>query len=190
MVPMNNSMQNSCMSRRIFAVTACLALAGCAHYFEPMGGATAKLRFVSLPGSKTEIHELSDTECAGNNAGAIATVGLGVTSGKNQGKSQGMPLQETVQRPTASETIIRAGKPFAARMQAARTAGPRGSNWAFEACSKSFVITAREGEFYEAQLEQYHNGCVINVFRINRERDGSYVRRVADNAHELKARCN
>lgn len=183
-------MQNFHMSLRLVTLAACLALGGCAHYFEPFGGSTAKLRFVSLPGSKTDIHELSDTECIGSSGAAIATVGLGVSGGLNQGRSQNMPLQETVQRPTASEITIRAGKPFAARFQAARASGPRGSGWAYEACSKSFTLTAREGEFYEAQLEQYHGGCVINVFRISRERDGSYVRRVADNGRELKARCN
>jgi hypothetical protein len=58
------------------------------------------------------------------------------------------------------------------------------------ACTKSFMITAREGDNYEVQLEQYLGGCVLNVFRITREKDGSYVRRIADNAHELKKRCN
>lgn len=183
-------MQNPLMPRRLVVITACLALAGCAHYFEPMGGATAKLRFVSLPGAKTEIHELSDTQCIGGTGAAIATVGLGVSNGKNQGRSLSMPLQETVQRPTASEVSIRAGKPFAAQFKAARAAGPRGAIWAYESCSKSFVLTAKEGEHYEAQLEQYHGGCVLNVFRINRERDGSYVRRVAENAKELKTRCD
>jgi len=170
--------------------TLLLALAGCAHYFGPFGGATAKLRLVSLPGSKTEIRELSDTECVGSTGAAIATVGLGVKNGTNQGRSLGMPLQETVQRPTATEIGIRAGRPFAAQFQAARVTGPRGTNWAYEACTRSFVLTAKEGEQYEAQLEQYHGGCVVNVFRLSRERDGSYVRRVAENARELRTRCD
>ena len=177
------------MPRHLIAIAACLALAGCAHYFEPFGGATAKLRFVSLPGSKTEIHELSNTQCIGNSGAAIATVGLAVKGGTNQGRSQGMPLQETVQRPTASEISIRAGRPFAAQFQAARVPGPRGASWSYEACTRGFVLTAKEGENYEAQLEQYHGGCVVNVFRISRERDGTYVRRVAENARELKTRC-
>lgn len=188
--PSAGSRQNSFMQRYLIPLAASLALSGCAHYFEPMGGATAKLRFVSLPGAKTEIHELSDTQCIGGTGASIATVGLGVSGGKNQGRSLKIPLQETVQRPTASEVSIRAGKPFAAQFRAARAAGPRGANWSYESCTRSFVLTAKEDENYEAQLEQYHGGCVVNVFRISRERDGTYVRRVAENAKELKTRCD
>jgi hypothetical protein len=177
---------------RILVVALLLpaALAGCANYLEPFGGAAAKLRFVSLPGNRTEIRELPDSDCVGSAGASIATVGLSVTGGHNQGRSQGMPLQETVQRPTASETVVRAGKPFAAQLQASKSAGPRGANWSYEACTKSFVLTPKEGENYEAQLEQYRGGCVINIFRISRERDGTYVRRVAETGRELKTRCN
>jgi hypothetical protein len=164
-----------------------LALAGCAH-FEPFG-ATAKLRLVSLSGGRTDIHELRDTNCVGRLDATIATVGLGVKGGLNQGRSLGMPLQDTVQRPTASEMSIRAGQPFAAQFQVARTPGPRGTNSFYEACTRSFVLVPKAGEYYEAQVEQYRGGCVLNVFRISRERDGSYVRRVADGARELKTRC-
>lgn len=187
-------MHNESMSYRLPLLAVCIGasigLAGCAHYFEPLGGATAKLRFVSLPGSKTEVHELNDTQCLGTPGAAIAVVGLGVTGGTNQGRSLGMALQETVQRPTASETSVRAGKPFAAQFKASAAPGPRGANWSYPACTKGFVLTPKEGEQYEAQLEQVHGGCVLNVFRLSRERDGSYVRRVAENARELKSRCN
>ena len=177
-------------SMRLFILSLFLLLAGCAQYFEPIGGATARLRFVSLPGSKTEIHELNNTQCLGGKGAAIATVGLAVSGGLNQGRSQRMELQETVQRPTASEISLRAGKPFAAQFKAHSAPGPRGANWDYPACTKGFVLTPKEGEQYEAQLEQVHGSCVINVFRISRERDGSYVRRVAETGHELKTRCN
>lgn len=177
------------MPRHLFALATCLALAGCAH-FEGFSGDTAKLRFVSLSGSRTEIHELSNTQCIGRTGVMIATVGLGVKGGMNQGRSMGIPLQETVQRPTASEMAVRAGKPFAAQFQVASAPGPRGTSGFYEACTKSFVLTPKEGENYEAQLEQYRGGCVLNVFRISRERNGSYVRREAENARELKTRCD
>lgn len=167
-----------------------LLLAGCAHYFEPMGGASAKLRFVSLPGAKTEISELAETHCAGRPGATIANVGMAVRDGANQGRSLSMPLQESVPRATASEARIRAGQPFAAQLKASAAPGPKGAGWDYPACTRSFVITAKEGENYEAQLEQLHGGCQLNVFRITREKDGSYVRRVAENARELKTRCN
>jgi hypothetical protein len=178
------------MHMRLPLLAITLLLAGCAHYFEPLGGATARLRFVSLPGTKTEISELAETRCAGQPGATIAIVGNTIKDGTNQGRSLAMPLQETVARPTASETRIRAGQPFAAQLKASAAPGPKGAGWDYPACTRSFVLTAKEGENYEAQLEQLHGGCQLNVFRITREKDGSYVRRVAENAHELKARCN
>jgi hypothetical protein len=167
-----------------------LLLAGCAQYFGPIGGATANLRFVSLPGNKTEIHELSDAHCIGSLGPMIAVVGHTVSNGPGQGRSLGMPLQETVPRPIASEVRISASQPFAAQMSAVKGPGPTGTPGFHPACTKSFVLRAKEGDDYEVQLEQYLGGCVLNVFRITREKDGSYVRRLANNAHELKKHCN
>lgn len=167
-----------------------LALAGCAHYIEPIGGATAKLRVVSLPGNATEVRELNDTHCVGSSAGLIASLGLSVKNGTNQGRSLHMPLQDGVPRLAAGELNIRAGQPFAAQFKANAASGPKGAGWSYPACSKSFAFTPKEGEYYEAQLEQLNTGCQINVFRISRERDGSYVRRIAEQSRELKTRCN
>lgn len=178
------------MRMRLLAPAIVLLLGACAHYFEPLSGTTAKLRFVSLPGAKTEISELAETRCAGRAGATIAVVGNAVKDGKNQGKSLGMPLQETVARPTASEARIRANQPFAAQLKAHAAPGPKGAGWDYPACTRSFVLTAKEGENYEAQLEQLHGGCQLNVFRLTREKDGSYVRRVAENARELKTACN
>ena len=172
------------------AAFATLALAGCAHYVEPFGGTTAKLRVVSLPGSATEVRELDDTQCIGSTGALIASLGLSVKNGTNQGRSLHMPLQDGVPRLAGGELTIRAGQPFAAQFKAKATSGPKGAGWDYPACARSFVLTAKEGEYYEAQLEQLHGGCQLNVFRISRERDGSYVRRVAENARELKTRCN
>lgn len=168
---------------------AALALAGCAH-FEGFGGNTAKLRLVSLSGARTEIHQLASTDCIGRTGAPIATVGLGVKGGLNQGRSLGMPLQGTVQGATASETSIPAGKPFAAQFHVDRAAGPRGTNTFYEACTKGFVLTPQAGENYEAQVEQYRGGCVLTVFHLSRERNGIYVRREAANARELTTRCD
>lgn len=178
------------MDKNLLALLVVLLLAGCAHYFEPLSGATAKLRFVTLPGARTEVSELSETQCAGHPGATIAVLGNAVRDGTNQGRSLGMPLQETVARPTASETRIPAGQPFAAQFKANAAPGPKGAGWDYPACTRSFVLTAKEGESYEAQLEQLHGGCQLNVFRITREKDGSYVRRLAEHARELKTRCN
>lgn len=180
------------MRTSIPAMILGLLLAGCAHFegFAGFGGDTAKLRLVSLSGARTEIHRLSNTECGGRTGTLIATVGLGVKGGLNQGHSLGMPLQGTVQRPTASEMTIPAGKPFAAQFHVDRVAGPRGTNTFYEACTKSFVLTPEAGENYEVQVEQYRGGCTLNVFQLSRERNGSYVRREAANARELKSRCD
>ena len=181
--------QNSVMAYRLIALAACLTLAACAH-FEGFGGDTAKLRLVSLSGARTEIHQLSDTECVGRTGRLIAVVGLGVKGGMNQGHSLRMPLQGTVRQPTASEIAIHADKPFAAQFRVDRVAGPRGTHTFYEACTKSFVLMPQAGENYEARVEQYRGGCALNVFHLSRERNGAYVRREAANAHELTTRCD
>jgi hypothetical protein len=179
---------NRGMLRTLIPLLAAVAIAGCAH-LDGFGAGTAKLRFVSLSGSRTEIHELADTRCIGERGAKIATIGLEVRGGANQGRSLGMPLQDTVQRPTATEISLPAGQPFAAQFQVAGAPGPRGTHSFYDACTKSFVLTPKAGENYEAQVEQYRGGCTLNVFHIHRERNGSYVRRVAENARELKTRC-
>jgi hypothetical protein len=178
--------------RHLAAWIAALTLAGCAHFegFGGFGGDTAKLRLVSLSGARTEIHELANAECSRRSGALIAIVGLGVKGGLNQGRSLGMPLQGTVQRPTATEIAIPAGKPFTGQFHVDRVSGPRGTNTFYEACTRSFVLTPRAGESYEVQVEQYRGGCTLNVFHLSRERDGSYVRREAANARELKTRCD
>lgn len=177
--------------RHLAAPIAALTLAGCAHFqgFEGFRGDTAKLRLVSLSGARTEIRQLPNTECVGRTGALLATVGLDVKGGLNQGHSLGMPLQGTVQRPTASEITIPAGKPFAAQFHVNRVAGPRGTNTFYEACTKSFVLTPKAGENYEVQVEQYRGGCALNVFHLSRERNGTYVRREAPNANALTIRC-
>lgn len=172
--------------RFFIVLTIVPAFAGCAHYVEPFGGATAKLRLVSLPGNTTEVRELPDAQCTG---GMLAKLGLGVKFGTRQGQSLQMPLQDSVPRAAASELTVRAGAPFAAQFKASAGPGPKGAGWAYPACTKSFVLTPKEGELYEAQLEQLNGACQINVFRLSHERDGSHVRRIAENARELKPRC-
>lgn len=176
------------MRTSLSAVILSLLVSGCAH-FPGFGGDTAKLRLVSLSGARTEIHQLSDTECVGRTSRLIAVVGLGVKGGVNQGHSLGMPLQGTVQRPTATEIALYADKPFAAQFQVDRMSGPRGTHTFYEACTKSFVLTPQAGENYEVQLEQYRGGCAVNVFHLTRERNGVYVRRKAEDARELTTRC-
>ena len=57
------------------------------------------MRFASLPGNATEIHEIEDQRCPGS---LIAKLGLNVKDGTNQGRSLRMPLQESVPRPPSS----------------------------------------------------------------------------------------
>lgn len=173
----------------LLAAFFALALAGCAHYIEPLGGATAKLRVVTLPGSATEVRELNDTQCAGGAGALIARLGLKVQNGVNQGRSLHIPLQEGVPRLAASELHIRAGQPFAAQFKAQAAPGPKGAAWAYPACTRSFVLTPQPGAYYEVQLEQIHDACQLNVFRLSREKDGTYVRRIAETGRELKANC-
>lgn len=176
-------------SYRFLLPVCALALSGCAHYADPFTGPTAKLRVVSLPGSATEVRELDDPRCVGRPGVLVAQLGISVKNGANQGRSLHMPLQESVPQAAASEINVRAGQPFAAQFKLSASPGPRGLGWSYPACVKSFVLTPKEGEQYEAQVEQLHGACHLNVFRLSRERDGSHVRRVAENGRELKARC-
>lgn len=156
-----------------------LALQGCTHYTPPLSGPTANLRFVSLPGNKTEIHTLNDARCDSTPGSTIAVVGEALRNETGQGRSVGMPLSDLSSRTNASEIAIRSGQAFAAQMKAAPGPGPSGAKWAYGKCSKRFVLNPKEGMNYEAQLEQYNGGCTLNVFRIGREA-GTYVRRLAD----------
>ncbi|MBI5753167.1 MAG: hypothetical protein HZA59_13650 [Hydrogenophilales bacterium] len=165
--------------RPLLPILPVLLLGGCAHYFEPLGGPTANLRFVSLPGNKTEIHALSEARCDSAPSATIAVVGEALRNETGQGRSVGMPLSDPASRTNASEIAIRSGQAFAAQMKAAQGPGPSGVKWAYGKCSKRFVLNPKEGMNYEAQLEQYNGGCTLNVFRISREA-GTYVRRLAD----------
>jgi hypothetical protein len=156
-----------------------LALHGCTGYLPPLSGPTANLRFVSLPGNKTEIHALSEARCDSAPSATIAVVGEALRNETGQGRSVGMPLSDLSSRANASEIAIRSEQAFAAQMKAAPGPGPSGVKWAYGKCSKRFVLNPKEGMNYEAQLEQYHGGCTLNVFRISREA-GTYVRRLAD----------
>lgn len=156
-----------------------LLLQGCTHYTPPFAGPTAKLRFVSLPGNKTEIHALVDARCDSTPGATIAVVGEALRNAAGQGRSVGIPLSDPTSRSNASEITLRSGQAFAAQIKAAKAPGPTGANWHYEQCNKRFVLTPQEGMHFEAQLEQYHGGCTLNVFRISREA-GTYVRRVAD----------
>lgn len=156
-----------------------LMLQGCAHYTPPLAGPTAKLRFVSLPGNKTEIHALLDARCDSTPGTMIAVVGEALRNQTGQGRSVGVPLDDPSSRSNASEITIRSGQAFAAELKAAKGPGPGGVKWSYERCTKRFVLTPKEGMSFEAQLEQYNGGCTLNVFRISREA-GSYVRRLAD----------
>ena len=156
-----------------------LALQGCTHYMPPLSGPTANLRFVSLPGNKTEIHALNDARCESTPGSTIAVVGEALRNETGQGRSVGIPLNDPASRTNASEITIRSGQAFAAQMNAAPGPGPSGAKWAYGKCSKRFVLTPKDGMNYEAQLEQYNGGCTLNVFRIGREA-GTYVRRLAD----------
>ena len=142
---------------------ALFALQGCTHYLPPLAGPTAKLRFVTLPGNKTEIHALNEARCESAPGASIALLG-----GAD-------PAAST----NAREIAVRSDQGFAAQIKAASGAGPGGAKWAYAKCSKRFVLHPKEGASYEAQLEQYNGGCTLNVFRINRE-SGTYVRRLAD----------
>lgn len=165
-------------------------LAGCAHYIEPIGGSTAKLRLVSLPGNATEIHELKDPRCIGNSGALIAQLGLNVKDGKNQGRSLQMPLQDSLPRAAASELNVRANQPIAMQFKVSSGRVSKVADWSYPTCSKSFTLTPKEDELYEAQFEQLQNDCQLNIFRISREKDGSYIRRLTPNAQVLKAHCN
>ena len=165
-------------------------LAGCAHYIEPIGGSTAKLRVVSLPGNTTEIRELDDPRCIGNGGALVAKLGLSVKDGANQGRSLQMPLHDPLPRAATSELSVRANQPIAMLFKASSGRGPKVADWSYPACNKAFALTPKEGELYEAQFEQLQNDCQLNVFRISREKDGSYIRRLASNAQALRARCN
>lgn len=156
-----------------------LVLQGCASYMPPLSGPTANVRFVSLPGNRTEIHALSDARCDSGTGSTIAIVGEALRNENGQGRSVGMPLAESAPKASASEIAVRSGQAFAAQIKAAPGPGPSGANWSYGRCTKRFVITPKEGMNYEAQLEQYNGGCTLNVFRISREA-GAYVRRLAD----------
>jgi hypothetical protein len=176
--------------RLALLITLAALLAGCAHYVEPLGGSTAKLRLVSLPGNTTEIRELENPRCVGNFGAVVAQLGLNVKDGKNQGRSLQMPLHDPLPRAATSELNVRAGQPIALLFKASSGRGPKVADWSYPACNKSFSLIPQEGELYEAQFEQLQNECQLNVFRISREKDGSYVRRLASNAKLIKARCN
>ena len=156
-----------------------LLFQGCTHYTPPLAGPTAKLRLISLPGNKTEIHALVDARCDSAVGTPIALVGEALRNGAGQGRSVGVPLDDPSSRSNASEITIRSGQAFGVQMKAAKAPGPGAANWSYEKCSKRFILTPKEGMNFEAQLEQYNGGCTLNLFRINREA-GSYVRRVAD----------
>mgnify|MGYP001563222443 CR=1 FL=1 len=176
--------------RRSLLIALATLLASCAHYIEPIGGGTAKLRLVSLPGNSTEIRELDDPRCIGNSGALVAKLGLNVKDGKNQGRSLQMPLQDPLPRAATSELYVRANQPIAMLFKASSGRVSKVADWPYPACNKSFTLTAKEDELYEAQFEQLQNDCQLNVFRISREKDGSYIRRLATNAQILKARCN
>ena len=80
-----------------------LMLHGCTHYTPPLAGPTAKLRFVSLPGNKTEIHALLDARCDSTPGTTIAVVGEALRNQTGQGRSVGVPLDDLSSRPNASE---------------------------------------------------------------------------------------
>ena len=152
---------------------------GCTHYTPPLTGPTAKLRLISLPGNKTEIHALADARCDSALGTPIALVGQALRNEAGQGRSVGVPLDDPSSRSNASEITIRSGQAFAVQISAAKAPGPGGAKWYYEKCSKRFVLTPKEGRKFEAQLEQYNGGCTLSVFRIGREA-GNYIRRVAD----------
>lgn len=162
-------------------------LGGCANYVEPLIGSSAKMRFVSLPGNTTEIHEMEDQRCPGT---LIAKLGLNVKDGTNQGRSLHMPLQESVPRAAATELNVRAARPLAVQFKAAPGRGPQGAAWSYAACNKSFVITPKQDELYEVQLEQHADGCQLNLFRFVRDKDGAYARQLERNLQTLKVRCH
>lgn len=165
-------------------------LAACTHYTEPLGGSTAKLRLVSLPGNATEIRELENPRCVGNGGALVAKIGLNVKDGTNQGRSLQMPLLDPLPRAATSELNVRADQPIAFLFKGGSGHGPKTADWSYTACNKSFSLIPKEGELYEAQFEQLQNECQVNVFRISREKDGSFIRRLAPNAKLVKARCN
>lgn len=140
-----------------------LALQGCTHYLPPLAGPTAKLRFVTLPGNKTEIHALNEARCESAPGASIAALG-----GPDPAASS-----------NAREITVRSDQGLAVQMKAAAGAGPGGAKWAYAKCSKRFVLVPKESVSYEAQLEQYNGGCTLNVFRLSRE-SGTSVRRLAD----------
>lgn len=173
---------------RLLALFACLGLVGCAHP-PGWGGDTARLRLVSLSGARTEIRQLAPGDCPDRPTTLLAVLGLGVRDGVNQGRSERMPLQDSVLPATATELVIPAGRPFAARFQVASAPGPRGTDTVYPACVKSFVLTPAAGENYEVQVEQFRGGCVLNVFHLDRLQDGRYVRRETRAGRELRRPC-
>ncbi len=167
-------------STQLALVCLILALQGCANYLPPLTGPTANLRFYTLPGNKTEIHELDKPRCDSALGKKIAIVGQAVHNETGQGRSVGMPLGDLIPKASSSEITIRSGQAFAAQMQAAAAPGPNGVSWAYAQCSKRFVFHPKQGMNYEVQIEQYDGGCTLNVFRISREA-GAYVRQLANN---------
>ena len=101
-----------------------------------------------------------------------------------------MPLHDPLPRAATSELNVRANQPIAMLFKASAGRGPKVADWSYPACNKAFSLTAKEGDLYEAQFEQLQNDCQLNMFRISREKDGSYIRRLATNAQPLKAHCN
>ena len=166
-------------NKQLSSLLTLLLLQGCTHYTAPLTGPTAKLRFVSLPGNKTEIHALLDARCDSSPGTKIAVVGEALRNEAGQGRSVGVPLDDPSSRSNASEITIRSGQALAVQMKAEKAPGPGSTKWNYEKCSKRFVLTPKEGMNFEAQLEQYNGGCTLNIFRIGREA-GTYVRRVAD----------
>lgn len=158
----------------------CLALTlpACTNYTPPLSGPTANLRFLTLPGNKTEIHALNEARCDSASDKTIALVGHAVRNETGQGHSVGMPLSENIAKANSSEITLRSGQAFAAQMKAVAAPGPRGTDWSYEKCRKRFILKPKEGVNYEAQLEQYDGGCTLNVFRLSHEA-GTYVRRLA-----------
>ena len=165
--------------RSLFLILLTLLFNGCAQYTPPLSGPTAQLRFVSLPGNKTEIHTLDNARCESAPDAMIAVVGEMLHNETGQGRSVGMPLADSFSKASTSEITLRSGQAFAAQIKATPGPGPNGAKWSYGKCSKRFILSPKESMQYEAQLEQYNGGCTLNVFRINREA-GAYVRRLAD----------
>ena len=156
-----------------------LAVQGCTQYTPPLSGPTANLRFLTLPGNKTEIHVLEEARCDSAIGASVAVIGQALHNETGQGRSVGMPLGELLNKANVSETIIRSGSAFAAQIEAAAAPGPKGESWRYEKCRKRFVLKPKVGVNYEIHIEQYQEGCTLNAFRLTREA-GTYVRHLAD----------